>query len=83
MRAAKYKARYNELRTLYDLDRRVWKYSRVIHEEQRGQANQIIKDLTPGWWARTKGTLGFVTGIVIGATMTIFVVYGVDKVQEK
>ncbi len=83
VRAAQYKLRYNELRSRYDLDRLVWRSTRVIQSEQRGQANRVIKDLTPGWWQNNKGTLGFVTGITIGAIMTIFVVYGVDQVQER
>jgi hypothetical protein len=83
VRAAKYKARYNELRTLAELDKRVWKNRAVIHDEQLGQANRTIKQLTPGWWDKNKGTLGFTTGMVLGAVMTIFVVYGVDQVQEK
>ena len=82
VRAAKYKARYNEAITLWDLDKKVWKNVRVIHEERFGQANRVIKDLTPGWWDANKGTVGFITGIVIGITLTIFVVYGVDRVQE-
>ncbi len=82
VRAAKYKERYNEIRSLYDLDRHVWRSTRVIQEAQRKQANQVIKDLTPSWWQRNKGVLGWTSGTVIGAAMTILVVYGVDKVQE-
>ena len=83
VRAAKYKTRYNEIRTLAELDKRVWRSRAVIHEEQLGQANKVIKDLTPGWWDNNKGTLGFTAGMLIGAVITVFVVYGVDQVQEQ
>ncbi len=83
VRAAKYKTRYNELRSLYDLDRHVWRSTRVIQEEQRKQANQVIKDLTPGWWSKNKGMLSWTTGFVLGAASTILIVYGLDKVDQK
>jgi hypothetical protein len=82
VRAAKYKSRYNELRTLYELDKHVWRNVSVINDEQFAQANRTIKDLTPGWWDGNKGTVAFIAGIVIGGTMTIFVVYGVDQALE-
>lgn len=82
IRAAKYKARYNELRTLYELDKHVWRNVSIINDEQFAQANRVIKDLSPSWWDDNKGTVGFVTGTVIGITMTIFVVYGVDQALE-
>lgn len=81
IRAIRFKDSYNNLRDLYEIDRQIIGAQRVVYEERLAQANSEIRRLSPSWFDRNKGTLGWVGGFVAGAVTTVAIVYAVDEVN--
>lgn len=82
VRAALWKSGYEGLRTLFDIDRQVWREHRIIYDERMGQANAELKRRSPSWWDENKGTVAWASGFLMGAAATIAIVYAVDEVKE-
>ena len=82
IRAKLWKAAYNELVSLYDLDRKVFGHHRVVYEERLGQANKEVHRLSPSWWDENKGTIAWGAGFVVGAAATIIILYSVEEVKQ-
>lgn len=80
-RAKRWQDSYSNLRGLYELDRQIFSQHRIIYDERMGQANEEIVRLSPSWWDKNKGTLGWGAGFVAGAAATIAIVYAVDEVK--
>jgi hypothetical protein len=81
-RAKKWQDGYLNLRSLYELDRKIWQQHRIVYEERISSANAEIKRLSPSWWDENKGTLGWAGGFLMGAAATIAIVYGLDNVRQ-
>ena len=81
-RAKQWQLGYKSLRDLYEIDRQIWEQQRIVYDERLGQANKEIERLSPSWWSDNKGTVGLVTGIVLGVATTIGIVYAVDEVKQ-
>lgn len=80
-RAKKWQLGYKSLRDLYEVDREIWGQTRIVYDERLKAANKDIERLSPTWWDNNKGTVGFVTGIVLGVAATVGIVYAVDEVK--
>jgi hypothetical protein len=80
-RAKRWQDAYNNIRSLYELDRQIFGQHRIIYDERTKQANEEIVRLSPSWWDENKGTFGWGAGFVAGAAATIAIVYAVDEVK--
>lgn len=78
-RAKMFQIDYDQLRGMYEADRKVWEQTRIIYEERLNSANSEIRRLQPTWWTENKGTISFVGGVVLGGLLTVGAVYGVEK----
>lgn len=74
-RDALYRIRYPELRKMYESDRQVWAAQRDLYEERVRTAQDELKKAQPNWWQQHGPALGMVAGFVIGAAMTVAIVY--------
>lgn len=81
-RAKKWQDGYINLRLLYETDRQIWAQHRIVYEERVSSANAEIKRLSPSWWDENKGTLGWVSGFIMGAATTVAIVYAIDSVRQ-
>lgn len=82
VRAKLWKTSYEGLRTLYDLDRKVWTEHRIVYDERITQANKEIERRSPSWWSENKGTVAWAGGFLMGAAATVAIVYAVDEVKQ-
>ena len=82
IRAKLWKAGYNALRRLYNLDRQIWVQHRIVYEERLGHANAEIKRISPSWWTENKGTIAWAAGFLMGAAATVAIVYAVQEVKK-
>ena len=57
---------YDELRNIYQADRRVWREQRNLYETRLQLADKAIRDLQPDWLQRHALTLGAVGGFLVG-----------------
>lgn len=85
-RAAKYKVAYDELRSLYVVDLRTWGRERDIYDRHLEAADGEIvywkEKAIRSWFERHAGQIGLGGGIIIGAIVTVAIVYAVDQVKE-
>lgn len=73
---------YNNLRSLYEIDREVWQQHRIVYEERTAQANAEIRRLSPSWFDENKGTLAWVGGFLMGAATSVAIVYALDNIGQ-
>jgi len=76
-RAVDWKNGYNNIRSLYELDRKVWREHRTIYEERLKKANEEIRRLSPTWYEHNKIVIGFVTGVAT----TVAIVFAINGAQ--
>jgi hypothetical protein len=81
-RAKLWQVSYDGLRATYELDRQIWQQHRIVYDERIAQANAEIKRRSPSWWDENKGTLGWAGGFLMGAAVTVAIVYGIDNVRQ-
>lgn len=77
-----YRLRYDELRSLYEADRSVFRAHRELYEVQCARLTKENKKLD-NWWSRNKLECGVIGGFVIGAGMSIAIVGIAADVLEK
>lgn len=80
---AKYKIKYDDLRTWSGLERELWSGKWAIAQKNLMLADQKIEDLQPGWWDRNKFEVGMGVGILLGALAAIGIMYGVIKTEAE
>lgn len=80
---AKYKIKYDDLRTWTELERELWSGKWAIERKNLMLADQKIEDMQPGWWDRNKFEVGMATGIILGALAAIGIMYGVIKTEAE
>lgn len=69
-----FRTRYDELRTLYVEDRKVWTAHRDYYEQRLVQAKATIDGLQPNWWDEHKDYVYLsVIGILAGYSLTLLV----------
>lgn len=86
IRAARYVVGYNELRGLYVVDLRTWGRERQIYERHLNAADDEIvrwkERARRSFWEQYSGQIGLGAGIVVGAVVTITIMYAVKQVKE-
>lgn len=81
-RDALYRIRYPEMRRMYEADRQVWAAQRDLYEERVRTAQTELQKAQPSWWQQHGPALGMVAGFVVGAVMTVAIVYGVNQATK-
>ena len=76
-----YRIGYKELRSLYELDRKVWAAHRELYEERLKLADKAIQDLQPSWFDRNKLQLGVIGGVLVGVATTVAVLAVTNQVE--
>jgi len=81
MRCAEYKLAYQELRLLYAVDIAAWSTKQQIYVDELDLCQKKIMELTkktePSWWDSKKGVISFFIGVLLGAALTVGVLYSV------
>jgi len=75
VRAKLWQEGYRSIRSLYELDRKVWAEHRTVYENRIKQANGQIKDVTPKWWDANEGNIAMAAGFVVGVLATVGITY--------
>lgn len=72
-----YEIRYKQLRANYAADRNVFSAQRSLYEARLKDAAIALEKAQPNWFQAHAWELGILFGVVVGAGVTIGVVYGV------
>lgn len=72
-----YQLGYQQLRVNYVADRRVWTAQRLLYEARLKDAGEALQKAQLTWFERHAFQLGILGGALIGAAMSIGIVYGV------
>ena len=78
MRAAQYNIAYDEIRGLYELDRKLWTTKEEIYARSLAEADKRAKKAN-NFWSRNKGTFAFFAGVIIGGATTVAIVFAVNQ----
>lgn len=82
LRDAAYRIRYPELRRAFEADRQIWAAQRELYEAQIAADHREIERLQPTWWETHDGEVLTAVGVVVGAVVTVAVVFAVNQVSE-
>ncbi len=74
-----FRARYAELRRVYQSDRQVWAAHRELYEEQVRRDREALEAAKPDWWERHDATVVGVVAFVAGAALTVGLAVAVDR----
>lgn len=70
-RAALWRIGYDELRGLYEVDRRTWVAQRAVYEQGLVAADREIVRLQPTWWDVHEGRIALMVGVFLGAGLAV------------
>lgn len=62
---------YDEMRVLYEQDKKVWTAQRELYETRLALADKAIHDLQPSWWTQHAFSLGLVGGLTLGVAAAV------------
>jgi len=79
---AQYRVAYPGLRRFCELDRQLWSGKWQISQRLLLESERRREDEQPGWWGRNKGEIAFFGGLIVGAAVTIGIVFGVQEVKQ-
>jgi hypothetical protein len=70
-RAALWRIGYDELRGLYEVDRRTWVAQRAVYEQGLVAADREILRLQPTWWDQHGAQVGLGLGMLLGTALAV------------
>jgi len=85
-KARLYQIRYKEMRKLYQSDRLLWGAHRELYEEKlnlsREELQRVHDEATPTWWEENDGTIGLISGLILGGVISIGIAAGINEAEK-
>lgn len=79
-RAAQWRIGYDEIRGLYEVDRRTWVAQTAVFVEGLRTADREIERLRPTWFEQHSGQIGLATGLFLGAVLAVGIAAAIHQV---